>query len=172
MLHPKFKFLEEESFQLQILNTCSLLQEHGRQKEIELENDALHIERLESALLSIQLESQCELESMKFDMMTLEQRCFEAERLCEQSVQEKIHMDVRLKEAQQKFTSLERENVELREKLSVFERGIKALLSKMENCLDTCLEGKSLLNIDPHWRSDHNSSTDFNETALLNEVSW
>lgn len=145
--------------------------EFGRQKEIELENDVSHIERLESALLSIQLESQCELESMKFDMITLEQRCFEAERLFEQTVQEKTHVEVQLKEAQRNFTSLERENIELQERLAVSERGIKALFSKMESRLDTCLKGKSFPNIDPHWRFDHFSPTDFNENALFIEVS-
>ncbi|TKY55047.1 intracellular protein transport protein USO isoform X1 [Spatholobus suberectus] len=101
----------------------SLIQELNT-KEIELEKSALSIEKLEESFSSIALESQFEVESMKLDMMALEQSLFEAKKIQDETLDENNRMSrsieelqVALQDAQKIIISLNEENRELKEKL-------------------------------------------------------
>ena len=76
-LHEKLRLLSETLMQSES-GQLSLMQEI-KDKEEELHNSALRLEELETIISSIALESQCEIESMKLDILALEERCFEAE---------------------------------------------------------------------------------------------
>lgn len=122
---------------------CLFLKQALEHKEMELQNSTLCIEKLETAISSIALESQCEIESMKLDVMDLEQRYLEAKKLNEQAVQEKISMDclieeleIRLEETERMVSSLENENKELHEKLMKSEENVKMFYETVEEHLD------------------------------------
>lgn len=57
-----------------------LLLQELESKEIELQESALCIGKLEESISSLTLDSQCEIESMKLDMIALEQACFKAKK--------------------------------------------------------------------------------------------
>ncbi|KAK7330311.1 hypothetical protein VNO77_24501 [Canavalia gladiata] len=104
-------------------NQFSLIQEL-KTKEVELEKSALSIEKLEGSFSSIALESQFEVESVKLDMMALEQSLFEAKKIQDETLDENNRMSrlieelqVALQDAQKIITSLNEENRELKEKL-------------------------------------------------------
>ncbi|OMO53167.1 hypothetical protein CCACVL1_28832 [Corchorus capsularis] len=108
-----------------------LLMKEIEKKEEELQQSALRIEKLES-LSSIALESQCEIESMKLDIMALEQTCLEAKKTEEENFQEKSKMNVFVKElevqlqnAQEIIEGLDNENKELRGKLITSEKNAR-----------------------------------------------
>lgn len=101
----------------------SLIQELDH-KEIELEKSTLSMEKLEDSFSSIALESQFELESMRLDMMALEQSLFEAKKIQEETLDENNKMSssieelqVALQDTQKTILSLNEENRELKEKL-------------------------------------------------------
>lgn len=108
-------------------------------KEKELQSSASHIEKLETAVSSIALESQCEIEGMKLDLIALEQRYLDAKKLNQQATQEKINMDalieeleVRFEEAQKMIHNLENEKKKLQQKLMISEQNAKRLSDKVE----------------------------------------
>ncbi|KAK7265842.1 hypothetical protein RJT34_33466 [Clitoria ternatea] len=101
----------------------SLIQELET-KEVELEESVLSIEKLEESFSYIALESQTEVESMKLDMMALEQSLFEAKKTQDETLIENSRMSrlieelqVALQNAQKTIISLNEENKELKEKL-------------------------------------------------------
>ncbi|OMO82985.1 hypothetical protein COLO4_22753 [Corchorus olitorius] len=109
-----------------------LLMKEIEKKEEELQQSALRIEKLEESLSSIALESQCEIESMKLDIMALEQTCLEAKKTEEENFQEKSKMNVLVKElevqlqnAQEIIEGLDNENKELRGKLITSEKNAR-----------------------------------------------
>ncbi|XP_061346579.1 protein NETWORKED 1D-like isoform X1 [Gastrolobium bilobum] len=121
--------LQEEVFSLREelkrskLKQFSLIQELET-KELDLENSALSIEKLEESFSSMALESQFEVESMKLDMMALEQSFFEAKKIQDETLEENNRMSrlidelqLALQDAQKIITSLNEENRELKEKL-------------------------------------------------------
>ena len=99
-LHEKLRLLSEALMQFES-SQLSLMQEL-KDKE-EFHNSAFGIEELETIISSIALESQCEIESMKLDIATLEERYFEAERLSEQAAQEKAKTDLLLEMSESQF---------------------------------------------------------------------
>ncbi|KAL2322093.1 hypothetical protein Fmac_026472 [Flemingia macrophylla] len=114
--------LQEEVFSLREelkrsnLNQFSLIKELGT-KEIELEKSNLSIEKLEESFSSIALESQFEVESVKLDMMALEQSLFEAKKIHDETLDENNRMtrsieelQVALQDAQKIIGSLNEEN--------------------------------------------------------------
>lgn len=73
---------------------CWLLMEEVRCKEEELQKAALQIDKLESTTL----DSQCEIESLKLDVTTLEQRLFDAESFGQHAAEQKARMEKQLRE--------------------------------------------------------------------------
>lgn len=125
-VHNKVGQLEEELKRSH--SERLLLIEELQSKEEELQNSALCIEKLEESISSSALDSQCEIESLKLDIMTLEQTCVESKKLQKENFQEKAKMsslikelEVRIKDAQEIIESLDKENNELKEKLDTSE---------------------------------------------------
>ncbi|CAK9148002.1 unnamed protein product [Ilex paraguariensis] len=114
-----------------------LMQELENQ-ELELKNSTLCIRKLEESISSVALEYQCEIESMKLDLTALEQSCFEAKKLEEESAQEKaslnelIHdFECRIEDAHKVIECLDKENKELREKLQTYEMNVTVCCQKV-----------------------------------------
>ena len=61
-------------------------------KDVEFQNSASCIEKLEESVSSVVLEYRCEMESMRLDLMALEQSSFEAKKFQEEAAQEKACM--------------------------------------------------------------------------------
>ncbi|XP_047068025.1 myosin heavy chain, embryonic smooth muscle isoform-like [Lolium rigidum] len=96
---------------------CWLLMEEVQRKEEELQKAALQIEKLESGTL----DSQCEIESLKLDLTTLEQRLFDAEILGQHAAEYRAKIEkqlreyeLQLQEAQKTIDHLEVENTQLK----------------------------------------------------------
>jgi chromosome segregation ATPase len=99
---------------------CWLLMEEIRLKEEELQKAVAQINRLESAAL----DSQCEIESLKLDLTTLEQRLFDAESFAQHAAEHKARIDkqlgehdLQLHEAQKTIDELVLENKQLKDVL-------------------------------------------------------
>uniref|UniRef100_A0A453B679 Uncharacterized protein n=2 Tax=Aegilops tauschii subsp. strangulata TaxID=200361 RepID=A0A453B679_AEGTS len=73
---------------------CWLLMEEVQSKEEELQKAALQIEKLES----VTLDMQCEIESLKLDLTTLEQRLFDAESFSQHTAEYKVRIEKQLGE--------------------------------------------------------------------------
>lgn len=140
--------LQEEVFklreELQKSNSEKVFLMHQLEtKEMELDKLALSVEELEESISSITLESQCEVESMKLEMMELEQSFFEAKKIQDETVEEKTRMSRLIKELQDAFQdaqnsvfSLNEENRELKEKLNTANMETKCFLQKVEDWLE------------------------------------
>ncbi|KAM0842518.1 hypothetical protein ACQ4PT_058323 [Festuca glaucescens] len=96
---------------------CWLLMEEVQRKEEEMQKAALQIEKLES----VTLDSQCEIESLKLDLTTLEQRLFDAESFGQHAAEYKAKIEKHLKEyelqlqeARKTIDHLEVENTQLK----------------------------------------------------------
>jgi chromosome segregation ATPase len=73
---------------------CWLLMEEIRLKEEELQKAAAQIDKLESAAL----DSQCEIESLKLDLTTLDQRLCDAESFAQHAAEHNSRIDKQLEE--------------------------------------------------------------------------
>ncbi len=111
--------------------------------EVELQKSNLCIEKLEESISSMALESQCEIESMRLDIMALEQGCLEAKKIQEETVQEKARMDGLIEELEVQFQNakkimecLDKENKELKEKLDTSETNARVFCQKIEEWLE------------------------------------
>ncbi|PNT74819.1 hypothetical protein BRADI_1g22566v3 [Brachypodium distachyon] len=116
---------------------CWLLMEEVQCKEEELQKAALQIEKLESATL----DSQCEIESLKLDLTTLEQKLFDAESFGQHTVEFKARMEkqlwdyeLQLQAAQNTIDNLELEKKQLTEEL-LSRRALKLSSSTAEEQL-------------------------------------
>ncbi|CAM0906595.1 unnamed protein product [Alopecurus aequalis] len=96
---------------------CWLLMEEVQRKEEELQKAALQIEKLES----VTLDSQCEIESLKLDLTTLEQRLFDVESFGQHAAEYKARIEKQLREyelqmqeARKTIDHLEAENAQLK----------------------------------------------------------
>uniref|UniRef100_A0ACD5YXI4 Uncharacterized protein n=1 Tax=Avena sativa TaxID=4498 RepID=A0ACD5YXI4_AVESA len=96
---------------------CWLLIEEVQRKEEELQKAALQIDKLESVIL----DSQCEIESLKLDLTTIEQRLFDAESFGQHVAEDKARIEKQLREyelqmqeAQKTIDHLEVENTQLK----------------------------------------------------------
>lgn len=101
-----------------------LLQELER-AETALQLSVFSVEKLEEFISSLTLESQCEIESMKLDIVALEQALFDAKKVQGESDRlREIGEELRLKsqEAQEYATCLENQNKELGERCVASER--------------------------------------------------
>jgi chromosome segregation ATPase len=99
---------------------CWLLMEEIRLKEEELQKAAAQIDKLESAAL----DSQCEIESLKLDLTTLDQRLCDAESFAQHAAEHNSRIDKQLEEpelylheARKTIDQLVLENTQLKELL-------------------------------------------------------
>lgn len=138
-----------------------LLKRELENTEMELQESNLCIEKLEESFSSIALEYQCEIESIKLDLMALEQRCFEVKKFQEEANQEKARIyglidefEVQFQNAQKMIRCLEKENTELKEMLETSERNAWLFCQKVEGHLGEWLENKdrSRSNVPSCWR--------------------
>ncbi|KAJ4974660.1 hypothetical protein NE237_007834 [Protea cynaroides] len=146
-LNDKVKKLREE-----LENSKSehlFLMQELENREGELHDSRLYIEKLEESISSMALEYQCEIESTKLDLMTMEQRSFEAKKFQEAADQEKAQADVLTEEfevqfqnAQKMIEFLEDENKELKENLGVSERNARIFWQKVEEHLGGWLKNE------------------------------
>lgn len=121
---------------------CFYLMQELEQREVELQNSSLCIEKLRRSISSITLDSQCEIESLKLDIVALEHSCFESEKIREEAVQEKARMNQSIREleaqfldAQENIGCLELENKDLREKIDTSETKFRIFWQKLEKSL-------------------------------------
>lgn len=114
-----------------------------KSKEVELQHSRSCIEKLEESISVLSLESQCEIESMKLEILALEQTYFESEKVQEENVQEKARMSelieelqVKCQNAQENIKYLDEENKEVRQRLVISEMNAKAFCQKIELWLE------------------------------------
>ncbi|XP_042516071.1 intracellular protein transport protein USO1 isoform X2 [Macadamia integrifolia] len=115
----------------------------------ELHDSRLYIEKLDESISSMALEYQCEIESTKLDLITLEQSSFETKKFQEAADQEKPQVDELVEEFEFQFQNyqkmiecLEKENKDLKEKLGVSERNAQIFCQKVGEHLGGWLEDK------------------------------
>lgn len=120
-----------------------LMMEELQSREEELQYAALCMEKLEESISSSALEFQCEIESLKLDMMALEHTCFEAKKTQNEHLQEKAKMESSIEElkdrfehAQETIAHLNDENNKLRENLATSERTARLFRQKVEELVD------------------------------------
>ncbi|KAK6773702.1 hypothetical protein RDI58_028940 [Solanum bulbocastanum] len=108
-------------------------------KELEIEGSALCIERLEESVASVGLEHQFEIESMKLDLIAMEQNYFKAMKSQDETAQdsammnELIHdLQLQIYDAEKVIESLEKENVNLREQLQTSELNARTFSEHVE----------------------------------------
>ncbi|XP_057479158.1 intracellular protein transport protein USO1-like [Actinidia eriantha] len=124
-------------------------------KDVEFQNSASCIEKLEESVSSVALEYQCEIESMRLDLMALEQSSFEAKKFQEEAAQETTRMngliqdlELQIQNERKNTESLNKENDELREKLDESEINARIFCQKIEEQFDRWLEKKDDLKRD------------------------
>ncbi|KAI3759256.1 hypothetical protein L6452_06937 [Arctium lappa] len=139
----------------QELKACNLerlaLLDKLENKEQELHNSTLSIENLEESISNVALEYQCDIESMKLDLMAMERSFFEAKELQEEAAKEHHRMQeltknykLQIQDAQN-VTHLVEENKELREKLKTFESNAKLFLEEMNSQFPELLKNQATL---------------------------
>ncbi|CAN4115742.1 unnamed protein product [Withania somnifera] len=102
-------------------------------KELEIEGSALCIERLEESIAYVGLEHQFEIESMKLDLIAVEQNFSEATKSQDETVNELIHdLKLRIHDAEKVIESAEKENKTLQEQLQASELNAKTFCEKVE----------------------------------------
>ncbi|XP_028551513.1 putative leucine-rich repeat-containing protein DDB_G0290503 isoform X2 [Dendrobium catenatum] len=168
MLKDKLRLLTEELVQSD--EKCLQLTQEIKSKDDDFKNYAMQMEELEAAISSAALESQCEIESLRLDMIDLEERCFQAESLNQQMVQDKAKMyellkeyEIQLHESQDTISFLEMENNRLKIKLEVSERKFKGLHCKVEAHLYNCFKEISRTSSSIHGESHDNLSSGLKE---------
>lgn len=105
----------------------STLIEKLESKEHELHNSTLFIKKLEESFSNIALDFQCDIESMKLDLMVMESSFYEAKKIQEEAAQEHRRMQeltknykIQIKNAQNVKLLVE-ENKTLRERVKTIE---------------------------------------------------
>ncbi|KAG7020008.1 hypothetical protein SDJN02_18976 [Cucurbita argyrosperma subsp. argyrosperma] len=116
-------------------------------KEKKLRESNSYIEKLEESISSMTLESQCEIEIMKLDMVAMEQRFLETKKVQEEALHLNDRMDRlirQLQNAQKNIESLEKEKKELQRELdmstknaSTFCRSVEELIENKERSQNT-----------------------------------
>lgn len=112
-------------------------------KDVELEQSSLSIERLDESFSSMALESQFEVESMKLEMMALEQNLFEAKKIQDETLEENSRMSRlidelqdALQDAQKTIISLNEENKIIKEKLDTANMSSILFSQKVEEWME------------------------------------
>ena len=113
-------------------------------KEVELQELALCIGKLGESISSLTLDFQCEILSMKLDMISLDQTCFKAKKKTqEETIQENARMnglinelEFQIREAKENIECVEKENIELRDKLVMSDVNYKLFLQQIEEWIE------------------------------------
>ncbi|KAK2965754.1 hypothetical protein RJ640_003292 [Escallonia rubra] len=153
------------SKELQLSNSERLiLTRKLESKEQELQKSTLRIEKLEESIASVALEYQCEIESMKLDLLAFEHSCFEANKIHEEAAQEKsrVHhliqdFELQIQDYREVIERLDEENRELREKLNTAETNAREFCQKMEETFPELMETKNALSSSSEFET--NTST-------------
>lgn len=124
------------------ISECLFLMRELESKEVELQNSTACIVKLEESISSAALESQCEIESMKLDLIALEQSCLEAKKIKKELVQGTARMGQEFEDPQKAIECLYKENKELKEKLETREKNIEVFCQIIEGHLNKWLDGK------------------------------
>ncbi|KAK6123107.1 hypothetical protein DH2020_043143 [Rehmannia glutinosa] len=124
-----------------------LLIQEIEDKEVVIRNSASRFEKLEESISSMALEYQCEIESTKLELISLEQNLFETEKLLEEKAQENSRLnelirDLQLQnlDANKVIVSLEKENKDLKEKLQMPDMNTEAFVEKVKEQFHEWLE--------------------------------
>ncbi|GAB4860828.1 hypothetical protein Ancab_035990 [Ancistrocladus abbreviatus] len=107
---------------------CSFLKQQLDNREVELQKSMLYLETLEESISSAALESECEIESMKLEMVALEQNCFDAKKSEKESAQEKARVEELIRQLESQIEDARRIN----ENLGKENKELKAMLSSSE----------------------------------------
>ncbi|KAL7139369.1 hypothetical protein ABFS83_09G045900 [Erythranthe nasuta] len=117
----------------------SLLMQEIEDKEVEIRYSASHVEKLEESISSMALEYQCEIETMKLELFSLEKILFETKKLLEETTLENTGMNELIRDLQLQnqdannvIERLEKENKDLKEELQRSDMHIKSFLAKLE----------------------------------------
>ncbi|KAL8042385.1 hypothetical protein ABFX02_09G047000 [Erythranthe guttata] len=117
----------------------SLLVQEIEDKEVEIRYSASHVEKLEESISTMALEYQCEIETMKLELFSLEKILFETKKLLEETTLENSGMnelirDLQLQnqDANKVIERLEKENKDLKEELQRSDMHVKSFLTKLE----------------------------------------
>ncbi|XP_050377446.1 uncharacterized protein LOC126794721 [Argentina anserina] len=153
---------------------CLFLMQELESKEVELQNSNLCIEKLEESVSSMSLESQCEIESMKLDVLALEQKCLEAKKVQEETVREKTRMseliqelEIQCQDARKTTDYLDMDNKVLREKLDTSETNTRIFCQRVERWLENDRFEFKLESLLGELEEKHKFSTD---TSTCGEV--
>ncbi|XP_022137481.1 intracellular protein transport protein USO1 isoform X3 [Momordica charantia] len=137
-LQEKAGRLEEEVKRMQ--SECLFLMQKLDGKEKELQESNSNIEKLEESISSMTLESQCEIESMKLDMVAMEQRYLETKKKVQE---EAFHLTDKmsrligeLQNAEKTIESLEKENEELRRELDMSTRNASTFFRRVDELIE------------------------------------
>ncbi|KAI3454833.1 hypothetical protein Pfo_011496 [Paulownia fortunei] len=117
----------------------SLLLQEIENKEVVIRYSASSAENLEESMSSMALEYQCEIESTKLELISLEQNLFETKKLLEERTQENSRMseliqdlELRNQDTNKEIESLDKENKDLKEKLQKSDINTKAFVREVE----------------------------------------
>ncbi|KAM6593954.1 hypothetical protein CsatA_001657 [Cannabis sativa] len=153
---------------------CLFLIQELENKEVELHNSSLCIENLRELVSSITLYSQCEIGSMKLDIVALEQNYFEAEKVRKEALQEKARttqlireLEGQFQDAQKVIEHLEWENKELREKLKTLDTNFRTFSQKLEKRF---AKHASQLNVKPLFDELESKFTLSEEMSTCEEI--
>lgn len=134
---------------------CLFLMQELVSKEVELQKSNLCVEKLEESISYIALESQCEIESMKLDIMGLEQSGFDTDKVQDETVQVKAQgkllqeAELQSQDTPKVIKHLEIENKELKEKLETSETNFRIFCQGLEKWLE---EDSSQFNLESSLR--------------------
>nr|KJB50995.1 hypothetical protein B456_008G196800 [Gossypium raimondii]KJB51003.1 hypothetical protein B456_008G196800 [Gossypium raimondii] len=149
-----------------------LLMQEIENKEEELRQSALCIEKLEESVSSMALESQCEIESLKLDITALEQMSLEARKSEEENAQENSQMnvlieelEVQLQNAHEIIEALEKENKALSGKLIASEKNAKIFCQNIKQWLKS--KDRSQLDTDAVFGEPESIITISKDTSSL-----
>lgn len=136
-LQEKAGRLEEEVKRMQ--SECLFLMQKLDGKEKELQESNSNIEKLEESISSMTLESQCEIESMKLDMVAMEQCYLETKKVQEEAfhLTDKMSRLIgELQNAEKTIESLEKENEELRRELDMSTRNASTFFRRVDELIE------------------------------------
>ncbi|KAL3528447.1 hypothetical protein ACH5RR_007769 [Cinchona calisaya] len=141
------EILEEEVVrlreELKISNSeRSFFMQELENKEVELQKAVLCIDKLEESISSVGLDYQCEIESMKLDLLALEQNFFQAKKSQEEAALEDTRMNNLIQDLERQIHDekkiiecLEKENKDLTVMLKKSEMDTKVFCQKVEEQL-------------------------------------
>ncbi|KNA11310.1 hypothetical protein SOVF_136460 [Spinacia oleracea] len=129
----EFDLLQEEVISLReemekSNSECEFLIQELDKKETQLQQSRFHIEKLEESIASTALEYQCEIESLRLEMMSLEHNCFDSENseeYCQETsglTESTGEFQTQFQDAQTNIENLEKENKRMKLMLNAHEK--------------------------------------------------